>query len=137
MKPSSDVTTAARKKAVRFADATTVLPALSASQPETWYQASDYSDFLQDRRVALSGLLQALVKHDMIHAADFVGIEQQVSQEQFIARKLLCMQYVQLVVCRQYMKDDVHEIFAAAKGFTAESGQQAHMRAMAAWNGDC
>jgi hypothetical protein len=120
------------KKSVRFATETSVWPAQAVSQPETWYQATDYSNFLQDRRLALASLLQALMNEQSVHASDYVGIEQQLCQQQFITRKLQCLQYVQLVVCQQYMKDDVQEIQAAAKCFTTDSGITAYMRAVSA-----
>ncbi|GKY97723.1 hypothetical protein MPSEU_000730500 [Mayamaea pseudoterrestris] len=122
------------KKSVRFAADASIVPAGAASHADTWYHASDYSHFLQDRRSALSFLLHALVKNEAVHASDYVGMEQQLCQEQFIARKLQCLQYVQLVVCQQYMKDDVQEIQAATKSFTMESSNRAFLRAASAFS---
>jgi hypothetical protein len=121
-------------KSVRFTDSSpTTIPLKAASQPETWYQALDYTNFQSERRSALLSLLRSRIKDEPLHISEYVGMEQHLSREQYISRKLQCLQYVQLVVCQQYMDDKaLDEVTAVTRCFTEEAGQTALVRAVTA-----
>ena len=119
-----------QRKKVQFADSDFVLPICASSQAETWCQATDYNNFQQDRRQALCLLLESLANDLSVHASAYIGIEQQLDQDQFIARKLECRQYTQLMVIQQHMKEDSHFIQAATQSFAFEASQRAVVRAV-------
>jgi hypothetical protein len=88
----------------------------------TWYSKAEYNAFETSRRNSIAALRKLKSEEETL-----VGLEDQLTTQQTLTRKMRASQYTRLVVKQQHSVDTC--LFAMLKLFTRQASQRAQLRA--------
>jgi len=105
-----------------------------------WYNQKDYDEFEQKRRITIEAVRKYAAKCDAATSLDptehcVTGLEQHISSQQIICRKIKAKQYARVVLeqqCRQrrFGISDPVSTSAISEMFSRQAGTRAHLRAV-------
>ena len=126
------------KKRAKHAKHVTFVPRIRIYRrphcPGTWYDRSDYARFDHDRRETLCAVHEADGNIEKLDTSKYClrGLEECLSQQTAVRRKMHMMRHQQLVLRLQEHNATERSLRAASRLFSQKSMKRAHFKAMLA-----
>jgi len=113
------------KKSVRFADDKTTISFRRISREELcdmWYQPAEYCEFDRSRRLTIAAVKEVNGNLDALDPQEHcvMGLEEQLTRKQILARRLRTVNYNRLVLEQQ----DLHRAFGGMQDISSVQQQQ-------------